>query len=218
MMDTLAQIGSIAALGSLILSRPATLSRDLGTHPVRASRMKSNKPYRANENRKPFDAQFRIDGKTSPVEPQQNDLLLMDGEEWIVWRISQSPAQSHWIVECMAPSTIAIVPVQRTKVDDGIGGETYGWTEVVDSIFYAKLREASVDRQLTAGTESSMGRLSMAYRADTAPAGFDESWRVRVSNGDLPYEILSITTDDENPFWRNAILSRESAVRIEVAP
>lgn len=209
MSTLLTQIGGIASLGSLILSKPATLMRSGTDFSVRASRKQSQKPYRANENRKPFDAQFRIDGHSASVEPQQNDLLLMDSEEWIIWRITPSPASSHWMVDCMAPATVAAIPVQRTTTPDGQGGKTQTWADEVEMIFYCKVRESSVDRQLNADAATSMGRLAMSYQASTAPVGFDTKWRVRLANDARAYEILSITTDDENPLWRNAVLARE---------
>ena len=206
-MDTLGQIGSIASLGSLILSRPAELRRGAQAYPVRVMTKRSQLPYRAEENGRPYDTQLRLDRATSPVEPFQNDLVVYDGQEWIVWRIIPSAAGSHWVLECMAPPTVAVVPVQKTKSSDGMGGSTFVWTEFTDALFHAKVREASTARQLAAETVSAIGRLHMAYPASVAPADFGTSWRVVVEG--RGYEILSITTDDENPAWHNAILTRE---------
>lgn len=209
-MTMLDQIGGIAALGSLILSREATLVRGAQSYPVRASRQRSQKPYRATENRKPFDAQFRMDASTSPVEPYQNDTLSIQGEEWLIWRIIPSAASSHWTLECMALPTVSVVPVRLTPVDDGIGGRVSNWSDRPMETFYAKVREGSVDRQLTAESSSSMGRLAMSYRAGDAPAGFSSVWRVMIQGA--TYEIASITIDDENPLWRNAVLVREGSL------
>lgn len=209
MSTLLTQIGGIASLGSLILSKPAILKRGSTDHAVRASRKSSQKPYRANENRKPFDAEFRLDGHTSPVEPFQNDLLLMDSEEWIVWRITPSPAGSHWMLACMAPATVMAIPLLKAETPDGQGGKTLVWADQPEMSFYCKVRESSVDRQLNADAATSMGKLAMSFQADTAPAGFNTKWRVRLSNEERAFEILSITVDDENPAWRNAVLAKE---------
>ena len=209
MSSLLNQIGGIASLGSLILSKPAVLRRSGTDHQVRASKRQSQKPYRANENRKPYDAQFRIDAKSSPVEPFQNDLLLMDGAEWIVWRISPSAADSHWMVDCMAPASVMVVPISKTETPDGQGGKILDWADQAELAFYAKVRESSVDRQLNAVSGTTMGRLAMSFEASQAPVGFNTSWRIRLSTDVSAYEILSITVDDENPAWRNAVLTKE---------
>lgn len=209
MGDLISQIGLIASIGSSLISREGSLRRGSTTHPVRLMRSESKKPYRANENRRPYDAKFRIDRPTSPVEPQQNDEILSAGEEWIVWRVTPSPAGSHWQLECMAPPTVAIVPLREEMTDDGQGGETLSWLEMTEDMFYGKVRESSADRQINATSESVMGRLQMSYRSADAPAGFDTSYRVRMSDSEVAYEVLSITVDDENDAWRNAVLARE---------
>lgn len=211
MSDLLNQIGGIASLGSLILSKEATLKRGSTDFSVRASRKTSQKPYRANENRKSYDAQFRVDGHTATTEPFQNDRLMIDSEEWVVWRINPSPAGSHWMVDCMAPASVLAIPVNKTQSSDGQGGQNVSWEDQVDGMFYAKVRESSVDRQLNAATSSAMGRLAMAFERAAVPEGFDTSWRVRLSTEQRAYEILSITVDDENPAWMNAVLAKEGA-------
>lgn len=205
------QIGTIASIGSMLLSRPGYMRNDFNVFEVQLSRVKSQKPYRANENGKPFDAQFRVDRATSQAEPLQNNVLMFDDEEWIVWRITPSPANSHWVVDCMAPPTVLCVPIKRDFVDDGQGGNTHEWVDQLDSMFYAKLRESSKDRQLNAQTESMMGRLSMSYQVAMAPQSFGPGWRVRTSVMDQGYNVLSVTVDDENPAWHNAVLAREDA-------
>lgn len=50
----------------------------------------------------------------------------------------------------------------------------------------------------------------MSYRAGDAPAGFSSVWRVMIQGA--TYEIASITIDDENPLWRNAVLVREGTL------
>lgn len=201
------QIGAIASLGSVALSRSAQLIVGSTAHHIRVMPKRSQLPYRANENSRPFDAQFRMDAATSPVTPQQNNVIVDQGRQWIVWRIIPSSAGSHWVLECMAPATVGIVPVRRTMTPDGMGGHTYHWEGLPVAIFYGKIKEANSERQLTAETASAIGRLRMSYQADTVPADFSESWRVEVDG--RTYEILSVTNDDENPQWRNAVLARE---------
>lgn len=206
-MPLLDQISAVASLGSLALSRPAQVAQGQNMHPVRVMPKRSQQPYRANENRRGYDATFRLDAATSTITPRQNDILHLGGEEWIIWRVVPSSAGSHWVLECMAPPTVGVIPIQRALVPDNMGGETSTWEEMVDQVFYAKVREASSERQLTAETASAIGRLRMAYPSAGAPADFDETWRVSVDG--RGYEILSITGDDENPQWRNAVLARE---------
>lgn len=208
-MDTLGQIGGIASLGSLILSRPAQIRRGADTYDVRAVLKKAQMPYRANENRRPYDALIRLDRQTSPVEPQQNDVVLVQGLEWLVWRILPSSAGSHWVLECMAPPSVGVIPVRAVRVPDGMGGRTTQWTEELGLRFLAKVREANLDRQLSAETSAAIGRLSMVYRTAEAPANFGVSWRVSIDG--LGYEVVAVTVDDENPFWRNAVLVREGS-------
>lgn len=208
-MDMLGQIGALASIGSLLLSRPAKLVRGATAHDVRVMTKKASLPYRATETGKSFDAQFRLDNSTTPVAPQQNDMLEFEGNEWIVWRMTPSAAGSHWVLDCLSPPTVAVVPLFLTNQDDGMGGNVHHWTEQHDAMFYAKVREASVNSQLTAANETIMGRLSMKYRASDAPPTIDTSWRVKLSTEEEAYEVMSITVDDENPAWKNAVLARE---------
>ena len=203
MGNLLGQIGGIAGLGLGLINKPAVLIDGGIPAPARVVRVKSQKPYRANENRRAYDAQFRSD-----TEAVQNSLLQVDNEEWVVWRIIPAPAGSHWVLECMAPATVGVIPVQRAEVPDGMGGRTLQWQARPEDVFYAKIREASTERQLTAQSAEAIGRLQMTYQSHTAPAGFGDDWRVVVDGSS--YGIMSITVDDENPAWRNAVLSRES--------
>lgn len=205
-MGTLSQIGAISGLGSLLLSQPATLQKGAATYPVNAMLRKGQKPYRANENRKPFDVEIRVDRGTSAVEPQQNDVISIEGD-WIVWRIRPSAAGSHWALECMAQPTVGILPVQETEVPDTIGGKKTTWTALTDALFYGKVREATVTSRLTAETKESVSRLMLSYKAADVPTGFGDRWRVMLDG--VHYAILSVSTDDENPAWRNAVLTRE---------
>lgn len=205
-MSLAEQIGAFATLGSLMLSRQAVLRRGVTDAPVNVNRHSASLPYRADQNRRPYDALFRMDRATSSMSPEQNDRVLMDGDQWIVWRIIPSPAGSHWMLECMAPPSQAVVPVTVVKVPDGMGGHTNQTFPQISLAFAAKIRNASTDRTLTAQSSSQMNRLMMSYPADSAPAPFGVDWRVMVDGMD--FTVISVGVDDENPAWRRAVLAR----------
>jgi len=201
-MSLLDSIGRIAGGAALALTRDATLTRGQVSHPIRASRHRETRPHRATESGRVWDADLRIHGLDLPVQPAQNDVVTLTGEDWIIWTIRPSPAGSHMMVDCIAPPAEAMTLVEVNKLPDGGGGHIK--QQIIGGTVMVRMGAENKRQDSSSEAVEVVSRLFVSWPYD--PAGPTVAAGGRVDLRGMEYQIRSIGVRADNPAWRRATL------------
>lgn len=198
-----------AGLGAELLMSRGTLTRrhwtnDAGMwsaanfqYDIVGSRQKAKRPYNAVQTYRVADARLHVSLASSEVEPIQNDEITLDGKSWIVWRVEDSPAGSHAVVDVVAPPAYPVIFKRIVEVDDGAGGSFDEPQTDADGHaalgFYRLPKETkSIDR----ADQEMVARAELTVLKYNAPTDLSANMVVKI--GTETMKILAIDPDDEN--------------------